>query len=72
MITGQLDADRADYLLRDSHHIGVEYGKYDLNRLLVTLTVAYDENGEPVLGVEEGGWHVETRGRFSCLLSVHF
>lgn len=36
LITSQLDADRADYLLRDSHHIGVEYGKYDLQRLLVT------------------------------------
>jgi len=40
LVSGQLDADRADYLLRDSHHIGVAYGRYDLNRLLVTLTIA--------------------------------
>jgi HD superfamily phosphohydrolase len=28
LLTNQLDADRMDYLLRDSHHIGVSYGKY--------------------------------------------
>lgn len=28
LVNSQLDADRADYLLRDSHHIGVQYGKY--------------------------------------------
>lgn len=26
LLSGQLDADRMDYLLRDSHHIGVNYG----------------------------------------------
>ncbi len=26
LISGQLDADRADYLLRDAYHAGVEYG----------------------------------------------
>ncbi|AFV10529.1 metal-dependent phosphohydrolase [Thermacetogenium phaeum DSM 12270] len=75
LITGQLDADRADYLLRDSHHIGVEYGKYDLKRLLVTLTVAFDENGEPVLGVEEGGWHAAEGlilARYMMFTQVYF
>jgi HD superfamily phosphohydrolase len=58
LVSSQLDADRADYLLRDSHHAGVAYGKYDLNRLLVTLTVAIDkEIDSPVLAVEEGGEH---------------
>ena len=58
LVSSQLDADRADYLLRDSHHIGVAYGKYDLNRLLVTLTVAIDPDiNSPVLAVEEGGEH---------------
>lgn len=58
LISSQLDADRADYLLRDSHHIGVAYGKYDLDRILVTLTVAMNpETQAPVLAVEEGGEH---------------
>ena len=29
LIAGQLDADRMDYLLRDSLHTGVGYGQYD-------------------------------------------
>ncbi|MFI5306384.1 MAG: HD domain-containing protein [Polyangiales bacterium] len=33
-ISGTLDADRCDYLLRDSHMTGVGYGVYDLDWLL--------------------------------------
>lgn len=59
LISSQLDADRCDYLLRDSLHIGVKYGIYDLDRLLVTLKLGKDpEEGEVILGVEDGGWHV--------------
>ena len=48
LVDGQLDADRADYLLRDSHHIGVTYGHFDLQRLLTTLTVVEDsDRGSP-------------------------
>jgi hypothetical protein len=28
LVSGQLDADRMDYLLRDSHHCGVTYGYF--------------------------------------------
>ena len=37
LIDGQMDADRMDYLLRDSLHTGVDYGKYDWRRLLNTI-----------------------------------
>ncbi len=57
LVSSQLDADRADYLLRDSHHIGVAYGHYDLNRLLATITVAFNSESSPVLAIEEGGEH---------------
>ncbi|WP_449244055.1 HD domain-containing protein [Desulfobacca acetoxidans] len=57
-------ADRMDYLLRDSHHIGVVYGKFDHYRLIDTLRILSFlpscEKGasvEPALGVEEGGIH---------------
>ncbi len=59
LISGQLDADRMDYLLRDSLHTGVGYGRYDWHRLVHT-TVALpqtQEEGGPKIGVEEGGWH---------------
>jgi len=61
LISSQLDADRSDYLLRDSLHIGVKYGLYDIDRLLVTLTLGVqpkEESEEVVLGISEGGWHV--------------
>lgn len=34
IINGQLDVDRMDYLLRDSHYAGVSYGKFDLGRII--------------------------------------
>lgn len=37
-ISGVLDVDRCDYLLRDSHMTGVRYGIYDLDWLLRALT----------------------------------
>lgn len=48
--------DRIDYLLRDSHHTGVSYGRFDHHRLLETLRILPDaETGVPALGVEHGG-----------------
>jgi HD superfamily phosphohydrolase len=52
--------DRMDYLLRDSHHSGVAYGRFDQYRLIDTLRIlpAGDgQSGQPTLGVEEGGLH---------------
>jgi HD superfamily phosphohydrolase len=40
---GELDCDKMDYLLRDSLYCGVTYGKYDLERLISTLTVYKSE-----------------------------
>lgn len=58
IITSQMDADRMDYLLRDSHHIGVGYGKFDLHRLIATVrTIPGAKGGAPRLGISEGGWH---------------
>jgi len=42
IISSQLDADRGDYLQRDSHHGGVKYGIYDLDRLIDTLAIGID------------------------------
>jgi uncharacterized protein len=51
-------ADRMDYLLRDSLHAGVGYGRFDHFRLLDTLRILpLDQDGstEPALGIEVGG-----------------
>lgn len=34
MISSQIDADRMDYLLRDSYYTGTNYGTFDLTRIL--------------------------------------
>jgi HD superfamily phosphohydrolase len=58
LVSGQLDADRMDYLLRDSHHIGVEYGHYGWRRLLNTIVaLPGDDQAAFRIGVEEGGWN---------------
>lgn len=71
----QNHGELADYLLRDSYHIGVKYGKYDLNRILVTLTLSFDDNHEPVIAVEEGGWHAAEGlviARYMMFTQVYF
>lgn len=75
LISGQLDADRADYLLRDSHHLGVAYGLYDRNRLINCMTLGRDEGGSLVITVEEKGWHVAESlvlARYQMFTQVYF
>jgi HD superfamily phosphohydrolase len=48
--------DRMDYLLRDSYHAGVAYGRFDHFRLIDTLRILPStDTQEPTLGVEDGG-----------------
>lgn len=44
IVSGPLDADKMDYLLRDSHFCGVKYGIFDLDRMLNTLTSYCDKD----------------------------
>lgn len=39
LISSQLDADRIDYLVRDSFHAGVTFGKIDISRIISSLAV---------------------------------
>ncbi|EGK60858.1 metal-dependent phosphohydrolase [Centipeda periodontii DSM 2778] len=54
---GELDCDKMDYLLRDSLYCGVNYGKYDLDRLLASLTID-GKDGFPRLAIDYGGLKV--------------
>ncbi len=40
LVSGELDVDRMDYLVRDAHHTGVPYGTIDHERLVRELTFA--------------------------------
>ncbi|MBN1959421.1 MAG: HD domain-containing protein [Deltaproteobacteria bacterium] len=60
IITGNaLGADRIDYLLRDSWHAGVAYGKFDHIRLIDCMRILprkNDPNDEtPAFGITHGG-----------------
>ncbi len=65
IISGEaFGVDRMDYLLRDSLHLGVAYGRFDHYRLIDSLRIlpspidgAIEDEREPQLGVTEGGLH---------------
>lgn len=57
LISGQFDADRMDYLSRDSLHCGVGYGNFDYLRLLETLRAKRSAEGGLELCLERGGIH---------------
>ncbi len=76
LISGQIDADRMDYLLRDSHHIGVQYGTFDLYRVIGTIrALPGGEKHPPRLGFSEGGWHAAEAlvlARYFMFTQVYF
>ena len=53
LISSQLDCDRFDYLLRDSYLTGTEYGRFDLQRVLISLEI--DEEHDQILVSDEKG-----------------
>lgn len=44
IVSSQCDADRADYLVRDSHSCGTGYGRFDLDWLLAHMHAEPDKN----------------------------
>lgn len=52
LVSGQLDADRMDYLLRDAYFTGTSYGTFDMERILRTIRV---RGGR--MAVKESGIH---------------
>jgi HD superfamily phosphohydrolase len=75
LISGQMDADRMDYLLRDSYHAGVQYGKFDLRRLVATIKAIPRPDSAPRLGVTEGGVHAAEAlllARYFMFTQVYF
>jgi len=57
IVSGQLDADRMDYLLRDSYFTATSYGQFDLERILRTMRVRKTIEGRKVIVVKYTGIH---------------
>ena len=53
----EMDCDKMDYLLRDSLFCGVNYGKFDLERLISCLTIYFPDDAPdtPRLAIKHGG-----------------
>jgi HD superfamily phosphohydrolase/CYTH domain-containing protein len=52
LISSQLDADRIDYLLRDSFNTGVKFGNIDLSRIINAMSLT-EYNNEIYVCIEE-------------------
>lgn len=60
VVTGPTDADKLDYLLRDSYFCGVNYGRYDLDRLIDSARVIAPSSARPRMGFDaDAVWAVE-------------
>jgi len=61
IVSDTFGADRMDYLLRDSYHAGVVYGKFGYYRLIDTLSILPyggekpEDPREAYIGIESGG-----------------
>jgi HD superfamily phosphohydrolase len=77
IITGNtFGADRIDYLLRDSWHAGVGYGRFDHQRLIDGLKLAVDPSTEEItVALEHGSIHAAEAlllGRYFMYTQVYF
>jgi HD superfamily phosphohydrolase len=69
-----LDADRMDYLLRDSYFTGVSTGRYDAEQMIASLR-ALSLDGRPVVGIDRRGivaLESFVMARYMMFASVYF
>ncbi len=59
IVSGPLDADKQDYLLRDSRYAGVSYGVYDIHQLHRSLKLGDDGSGRELRIATDGVAAVE-------------
>lgn len=74
LISSELDADRMDYLRRDSHYCGVSYGQFDYSWLLANLT-AHVKDGKCYLALQHRALYSFEDfllSRFHMFLMVYF
>ena len=76
LISGELDVDRMDYLLRDSRECGVVYGIFDLPRILDSLYFYYNPEDQGChLAINFAGlaaFEDFLRARHSMYLQLYF
>lgn len=74
LVSGELDADRMDYLQRDSFYTGVNYGRYDIEWILQNLRAA-ERDGKAVLALSKAAvfaFEDFLLSRYHMFLSVYY
>lgn len=74
IVSGQMDADRTDYLLRDSLYCGVDYGRFDYRRLIDSLDL-FEEDGMLEIAIKREGIHTFEAlilARYQMSVQVYF
>jgi hypothetical protein len=74
IISGEIDADRMDYLRRDSHFAGVTYGVFDISRLIQSLSCVLMPEGL-VMTLEQSALYTYENflmARFHMAMQVYF
>ena len=74
LVSGELDADRMDYLLRDSFFTGVTYGRYDLDWIIQNLNPAV-KDGRAYLALSRAAafaFEDFLLSRYHMFLSVYY
>ena len=59
IVSSDLDADKMDYLLRDSYFAGVKYGTYDLEKIIESCRVYWEGNESYLVISDEGIFALE-------------
>ncbi len=68
LVSGSLDLDKQEYLLRDARFCGVPYGEVDVDRLLQGMALLQD----PVTGLWEVGVHEKAVAALESLLFAKY
>jgi HD superfamily phosphohydrolase len=74
LVSSELDADRMDYLLRDSFYTGVHYGRYDLDWIVQNVEPVIQE-GRVLLGMDRRAvmaFEDFLLSRYHMFLSVYY
>jgi HD superfamily phosphohydrolase len=73
IVSSAIDADKMDYLERDSIHLGVPYGRnYDRDRLLASLTLNDDETSIAVLAKGKVSAEIFVFGRYTMFSEAYW
>jgi uncharacterized protein len=59
IIAGPADIDKLDYLLRDSHYCGVEYGRYDIHKVIESARLVKRSDGNYLAYHRDGVFAIE-------------